>query len=97
MTLEDALVAAAARRRNASLPRHVAVAANDVAMTEGEAAAVARIGANERGFVDVLVAFLAAHKSHAIEQASRRWRGGRRDDSAQRAVASRRRPGAMKF
>ena len=56
VTLEDALVAAAARRRNASLPRHVAVAANDVAMTEGEAAAVARIGANERGFVDVLVA-----------------------------------------
>ena len=49
VTLEDALVAAASRRRNASLPRHVAVAANDVAMTEGEAAAVARIGANERG------------------------------------------------
>ena len=47
----------------------MAVAANDVAMTEGEAAAVARIGANERGFVDVLVAFLAVHKSHAIEQA----------------------------
>lgn len=56
LTLADVLAAASAARRNVSMPRPVSLVANDVAMTTGEAEAVARIGANEAALVDVLVA-----------------------------------------